>query len=114
MGPNNPKPTNSLPRLLVTSSHGAVDASQSVQPTFYGDILGHWREEALYTNVTFNQLIIFTTNHPTSTRLYTLALNPAYRNAMTLKGYMQSHHVDYFLGAGMSRPPRPNITYPGR
>lgn len=112
--PNNPKPTNSLPRLLVTSSYGAVDASQSVQPTFYGDILGDWREEAVYTNASYNQLIIFTTNHPTSTRLYTLAHNPAYRNAMTLKGYMQSHHVDYFLGAGMSRPPRPNITYPGR
>ncbi|WP_167975334.1 rhamnogalacturonan lyase family protein [Lentzea indica] len=112
--PNNPKPTNSLQRLLTTSSYGAVDASQEVQPTFYGDILGDWREEAVYTNASYNQLIIFTTNHPTSTRLYTLPHNPAYRNAMTLKGYMQSHHVDYFLGAGMSRPPRPNITYPGR
>ncbi|MFE7897817.1 hypothetical protein ACFU3E_09890 [Streptomyces sp. NPDC057424] len=27
-----------------------------------------------------------TLDHPTSTRLYTLAHNPAYRNAMTLKG----------------------------
>jgi hypothetical protein len=112
--PVNPKPTNSLQRLLATSSYGAVDASQNVQPTFYGDILGDWREEAVYTNANHNQLIIFTTNHPTSTRLYTLAHNPAYRNAMTLKGYMQSHHVDYFLGAGMTQPPRPNITYPGR
>jgi len=112
--PNNPKPTNGLQRLLNTSTYGAVDASQNVQPTFYGDILGDWREEAVYTNASYNQLIIFTTNHPTSTRLYTLAHNPAYRNAMTLKGYMQSHHVDYFLGAGMSRPPKPNITYPGR
>ncbi|MGW0520838.1 rhamnogalacturonan lyase family protein [Crossiella sp. NPDC003009] len=112
--PDNPTPTNGLRRLLTTSSYGAVDASQDVQPTFYGDILGDWREEAVYTNARHNELIIFTTNHPTSTRLYTLAHNPAYRNAMTLKGYLQSHHVDYFLGAGMSRPPRPNITYPGR
>ncbi|MBV7700660.1 hypothetical protein [Streptomyces sp. TRM70350] len=112
--PNNPKPSNSLARLLTTSNYGAVDASQNVQPTFYGDILGDWREEAVYTNASYNQLIIFTTDHPTSTRLYTLAHNPAYRNAMTLKGYMQSHHVDYFLGAGMTRPPRPNITYAGR
>lgn len=112
--PANPKPSNSLQRLLTTSNYGAVDASQNVQPTFYGDILGDWREEAVYTNASYNQLIIFTTDHPTSTRLYTLAHNPAYRNAMTLKGYMQSHHVDYFLGAGMTRPPRPNITYPGR
>ncbi|MEV6714604.1 hypothetical protein AB0M48_21515 [Lentzea sp. NPDC051208] len=112
--PNNPKPTNGLQRILNTSAYGAVDASQNVQPTFYGDILGDWREEAVYTNAGYNELIIFTTNHPTSTRLYTLAHNPAYRNAMTLKGYMQSHHVDYFLGSGMSRPPRPNITHPGR
>ncbi|MCZ4507744.1 hypothetical protein O3Q52_05875 [Streptomyces sp. ActVer] len=26
---------------------------------------------------------------------------------------MQSHHVDYFLGAGMAGPPRPNIAYAG-
>jgi hypothetical protein len=32
---------------------------------------------------------------------------------MTLKGYVQSHHVDYFIGHNMSRPPRPNIRYVG-
>jgi hypothetical protein len=112
--PSNPTPTNGTRRLLTTSSYGAVDASQNVQPTFYGDILGDWREEAVYTNASHDELIIFATNQPSSTRLYTLAHNPAYRNAMTLKGYMQSHHVDYFLGAGMARPPRPDITYPGR
>ncbi len=112
--PNNPTPTNSAPRLLTTANYGAVDASQGVQPTLVADIMGDWREEAVYTNASFNELIVFTTNQPSSTRLYTLAHNPAYRNAMTLKGYMQSHHVDYFLGAGMTPPPRPNITYPER
>ncbi|WP_226961671.1 MULTISPECIES: rhamnogalacturonan lyase family protein [Streptomyces] len=112
--PENPRPSNSLPRLLSTWNHGAVNASQGVNPTFYGDILGDWREEAVYTNADFNELIIFTTDIPTDTRLYTLAHNPAYRNAMTLKGYMQSHHVDYYLGSGMASPPRPNITYAGQ
>jgi hypothetical protein len=100
-------------RLVTTWKFGAVNASQSVQPTFHGDILGDWREEVVYTDAAFTELIIFTTDVPTSTRLYTLAHNPAYRNDMTVKGYMQSHHVDYFLGAGMSQPPRPNITYAG-
>jgi hypothetical protein len=100
-------------RLVTTWKFGAVNASQNVQPTFHGDILGDWREEVIYTNGTFNELIIFTTNLPTDTRLYTLAHNPAYRNDMTVKGYMQSHHVDYFLGAGMSPPPRPAIGYVG-
>ena len=65
------------------------------------------------TNFTDSTANLAQTNQPTSTRLYTLAHNPAYRNAMTLKGYMQSHHPDYFLGAGMTQPPRPNITYAG-
>ncbi|MFC5825836.1 hypothetical protein [Nonomuraea insulae] len=108
--PANPKPTSSLPRLLATWNYGAVTAAQS-GPTLVGDILGDWREEAVYTNASYNELIIFTTNQPTTTRLYTLAHNPAYRNGMTLKGYMQSHHVDYFLGSGMTKPPRPNISY---
>jgi rhamnogalacturonan endolyase len=109
--PNSPTATGSVPRLVSTWNYGAVDASQGVHPTFVGDILGDWREEAVYTNAAFTELIIFTTNQPSSTRLYTLAHNPAYRNDMTVKGYMQSHHVDYFLGAGMTTPPRPNITY---
>ena len=91
---------------MTTWKFGAVNAGQNVQPAFHGDILGDWREEVVYTNGSFNELIIFTTNLPTNTRLYTLAHNPAYRNDMTVKGYMQSHHVDYFLGAGMSPPPR--------
>lgn len=98
-------------RLVTTWKSGAVDASQKVQPTFHGDILGDWREEVVYTNARFDELIIFTTDIPSSTRLYTLAHNPQYRNDLTVKGYMQSHHVDYFLGSGMGRPPRPNITY---
>jgi hypothetical protein len=65
----------------------------------------------VYTNASYDELIVFTTNQPTTHRLYTLAHNPAYRNAMTFKGYMQSHHVDYFLGAGMAAPRRPDITY---
>jgi rhamnogalacturonan endolyase len=32
---------------------------------------------------------------------------------MTVKGYLQSHMVDYYLGDGMSAPPTPNIRYVG-
>ncbi|MFK0110938.1 hypothetical protein [Streptomyces sp. NPDC091217] len=109
--PTDPTTSGSLPRLVSTWKYGAVNASQGVNPTFVGDIMGDWREEAVYTDAAYDQLIIFTTDQPTSTRLYTLAQNPAYRNGMTFKGYMQSYAPDYFLGAGMSTPPRPNITY---
>ncbi|MFJ6674792.1 carbohydrate-binding protein [Actinosynnema sp. NPDC091369] len=112
--PNNPTTTSRVPRLLTTSQYGAVDAAQGNSPVLQGDIFGDWREEVLYTNGSFTELIIFTTNIPSATRLYTLAHNPAYRNAMTLKGYIQSHHADYFIGAGMAQPPRPRITYQQR
>ena len=87
----------------VTSDRGA--------PFFYGDIVGDWREEIISASGDYTQLIICTTKTPTTTRLYTLAHNPAYRADMTVKGYMQSHQPDYFLGNGMSAPANPNIAY---
>lgn len=112
--PEDPRPSNRLPRLVSTSHYGAVNSlGSSRNPTFIGDILGDWREEAVYTNAQFNELVIFTTNQPTSTRLYTLPHNPAYRNGMSLKGYMQSHSLDYYLGHGMAAPPTPKIRYAG-
>ncbi|SDK87215.1 hypothetical protein SAMN05216298_1762 [Glycomyces sambucus] len=108
--PLNPSTTSSLPRIETVTAYGAAKAAQG-GPTLVGDLLGDWREEAVYTNAAYDQLIVFTTDKPTSTRLYTLAHNPLYRNCMTTKGYMQSHHTDYFLGSGMATPPAPPITY---
>lgn len=77
---------------------------------FFGDILGDWREEVIIESPDSSELRIYSTTHETSTRLYSLAHNPAYRNSLTIHGYKQSHHVDYFLGFGMSPPPAPLIT----
>lgn len=102
--------TNSLGRLLTNYKyHNAVPNFRGF-PVFYGDILGDWREEVIMASSDYSKLVVFTTNTPTDTRLYTLAQNPAYRNSMTIKGYVQSHLPDYYLGEGMSTPPRPNIT----
>ncbi|MGQ7946731.1 rhamnogalacturonan lyase family protein [Flavobacterium sp. WC2509] len=98
-------------RLLTCWSYDTSIGSDRDAPLFYGDITGDWREEIVMHNATDSQLVIFTTNTPSTTRLYTLAHNPAYRNCMTLKGYMQSHQADYFLGYRMTTPPTPNITY---
>ncbi|KAI3543268.1 hypothetical protein CABS01_11094 [Colletotrichum abscissum] len=105
----NPSTSNSLPRILRVSDFGGVTAGR--YPNFIGDILGDWREEVIVTNEAADELLIFTTDKPSDIRLYTLAHNPAYRNAMTLKGYMQSHHVDYYLGKDMKTPPQPKIRY---
>jgi hypothetical protein len=96
-------------RLVTTWNYETATRSDRGCPMFYGDIFGDWREEAIHTSSDYSKLVIFTTNIPTSRRIYTLAHNPEYRNCMTIKGYMQSHHVDYFLGNDMAEPPRPQI-----
>ena len=110
--PARPSASNQVPRLLKVEDHGGQPFG--VYPALIGDLHGDWREEVVVTNAASTELLVFTTGQPTATRLYTLAHNPAYRNAMTLKGYLQPHHLDYFLGAGMSQPPAPKIAYAGQ
>lgn len=107
--PLNPTPTNACPRLELISNYGAVISGHN--PMFFGDIWGDWRTEVIAMNASYTELMIFTTNIPTTTRLYSLAQNPAYRNHETIKGYMQSPLPDYYLGNGMTTPPVPNIVY---
>ena len=78
---------------------------------FQGDIIGDWREEMVFDSVQHTELIVFTTDHETTNRLYCLAQNPAYRNCLTTQGYRQQNLPDYYLGVGMNIPPTPNIVY---
>jgi hypothetical protein len=86
---------------------GLVQARGAIP--FYGDIFGDWREEALLETADHGELRIYTTTYETDVRLYTLVHNPAYRNSLTVHGYKQSHHVDYYLGHGMAAAPPPRI-----
>ncbi len=97
-------------RLLTGYHYNATSNGRSV-PMFYGDIAGDWREEYILASYDMTQLVVYTTTYSTATRLYTLAQNPAYRNCLTVKGYVQENLPDYFLGAGMATPPTPDITY---
>ncbi|MBB5808913.1 rhamnogalacturonan endolyase [Saccharothrix ecbatanensis] len=90
-----------------------VRSSWRAAVPMYGDIIGDWREEILAETTDHTAMRIYTTTAPTSTRLYTLAHNPAYRLGFTVRGYLQSLLVDYYLGTGMSQPPAPNITTVG-
>lgn len=101
--------TGSEKRLLTAGNYGAVDSWRDAAQ-FHGDIIGDWREEVIFGSSDQSEIMIFTTTHPTETRLYTLPHNPGYRNCMTVKGYQQSHLVDYYLGDSMSIPPSPDIS----
>lgn len=105
--------SSSVSRLVSTWNYESATRSDRGAPMFYGDIWGDWREETVQTSLDYTKLVIFTTDSSTNRRLYTLAHNPEYRNSMTVKGYMQSHQLDYYLGDGMTTPPAPNIRLAG-
>ncbi|MFT3788260.1 MAG: fibronectin type III domain-containing protein [Tepidisphaeraceae bacterium] len=105
--------TQATGRVATLYNMGSGATTYDGWPVYFGDIIGDWREEVVYENGTRDGLVVFTTNSTTSTRLYTLAQNPLYRNNMTTKGYMQTRTLDYYLGSGMSTPPTPNIDIVG-
>jgi hypothetical protein len=99
-------------RLLLLNDYESATISGH-NPMFMGDILGDWRTEIVCCSGDYTKLVIFTTDVPTSTRIYTMAHNPEHRNCWTIKGYYESALVDYYLGTSMSTPPVPNIIYVG-
>ncbi len=110
--PAAPSASGGVPRL-VTLTHARYGSPRLAgrNPGFLGDIMGDWRTEVVLFGSSWNELVIFSTDRPTTTRLYTMAHNPAYRNHMTIKGYLQSPLTDYYLGTGMAAPPAPPIRY---
>lgn len=100
----------SVNRVATTWKITDCTGSDRGAPMFYGDILGDWREEVIMTSSDYSKLVILTTTSPTDERLYCLAQNPCYRNCMTVKGYYQSHMLDYYLGTDMEQPQLPTIT----
>jgi len=80
---------------------------------FIGDIMGDWREEIILETADHTAIRVYTTKNETTYRIYTLMQDPAYRNATTSKGYLCTKYTDYFLGANMGTPPKPNIAIIG-
>ena len=82
------------------------------RPVLSGDLFGDWREEVIFRTVDNTALRIFTTTALTEMRLYTLMHDPQYRLSIAWQNvaYNQPPHPSFFIGDGMSPPPRPNIT----
>ena len=105
--------TKGVERLATTWKITGCSSSDRGAPMFYGDILGDWREEIICTGSDFASLVVISTTMPTDYRFNTLAQDPAYRNDMTSKGYVQSNMLSYFMGSGMDMPEQPNVRYIG-
>jgi rhamnogalacturonan endolyase len=80
-------------------------------PNLVGDLLGDWREEMLTTAPGGKALRLYTTTIVTEHRLRTLVHDPQYRLAIAWQNvvYNKPPHPSFYLGHGMSSPPRPQI-----
>ena len=106
--------TAGVERLATTWKITQCSSSDRGAPMFYGDILGDWREEIICTGSDFASLVIVSTTMPTDLRFNTFAQDPAYRNDMTSKGYVQSNMLSYYFGTDMDAPPQPDIQIIGQ
>ncbi|ONK14770.1 RICIN domain-containing protein [Streptomyces sp. MP131-18] len=97
-------------RLLTASGVAASNGTKST-PVLSGDLFGDWREEVIWRHSDNNALRIYATSTATDVKLHTLAHDAQYRVALAWQNtaYNQPPHPSYFLGAGMTRPPQPNV-----
>ena len=107
--------TGSLARLLTAEGAAANNGSKAT-PALSADILGDWREEVIWRSADNLSLRIYTTTIPATDRLITLMHDRTYRLAIAWQnvGYNQPPHPGFFLGHGMTAPPRPRIVVPKR
>jgi rhamnogalacturonan endolyase len=107
---------NTTTTLLNADSYGCTGASSNLnKPALIADIFGDWREEIVYRKSDNSAMLIFTTTIPTTNRLYTLMQDPQYRDQVSGQNiaYQMSSMPSFYLGEGMSPPPRPNIITDG-
>jgi autotransporter-associated beta strand protein len=81
-------------------------------PNLQADIMGDWREEAIWWRSDSMALRIYTTTHPTQHRIYTLLHDHQYRQAICWQmcGYNQPPHTSFYLGSDFPEPIAPKTT----
>ncbi|MBN2181927.1 MAG: rhamnogalacturonan lyase [Sedimentisphaerales bacterium] len=98
-------------RTLFSPSDVTSNNGSKATPCLTADLFGDWREEIIWRTADNTQLRIYTTTIPAKNRIYTLMHDPQYRLAVAWQNvaYNQPPHPSFYLGTGMSEPPRPNI-----
>nr|WP_019709950.1 rhamnogalacturonan lyase [Streptomyces xinghaiensis] len=99
---------------LLTGSGVASNNGTKATPVLSGDILGDWREEAVWRTSDNRALRVYSTPHRTDRRITTLLHDAQYRTALAWQNtaYNQPPHPGFFIGDGMAVPPRPEVTTP--
>jgi len=100
-----------LVKMLDARDYGCVSNNGTKSnPVLSADLLGDWREEVIYRTADNKELRIFSTNIPTTRKMYSLMQDPQYRLSVAWQnvGYNQPPHTSFYMGDGMQQPPRPN------
>ena len=108
--------TNSLDNTIFTAVDCSSNNGTKSTPALCADILGDWREEVIWRTTDNQELRIFTTNIPTEYRFYTFMHDPIYRLSVAWQNvaYNQPTQTGFYMGDGMSTPPRPAIQKPDK
>jgi len=102
-------------RLLNGADYDCLtNNGTKANPCLHADILGDWREEVIWRTSNGRELRIFTTTIPTDRRFYTFMHDPIYRLSVAWQNvaYNQPAQTGFYMGDGMTAPPRPSITTP--
>ncbi len=106
--------TKTTGRVVTLYNLTGIVANNSTKsnPSLMADVLGDWREEAIFPSADQSGLVVFVTPFPTTQKMYTLMHDPNYRTAISWQqnSYNQPPNLGFYFGVGMSAPPVPNIT----
>jgi rhamnogalacturonan endolyase len=101
--------------VIFTADGALSNNGTKSTPALSADIFGDWREEVMLRSADNKELRIYTTTIPTKYRFYTFMHDPQYRLSIAWQNvaYNQPPHTSFFIGEGMSKPPKPSITLVG-
>ncbi len=104
--------TNETTDVIFTAEGVMSNNGTKATPALSADLFGDWREEIIWRTTDNKELRIYTTVAPTKYRFYTFMHDPQYRVSIAWQNvaYNQPPHTSFYIGEGMKRPPKPEIT----
>ncbi|MGQ7946444.1 rhamnogalacturonan lyase family protein [Flavobacterium sp. WC2509] len=96
--------------MLTATGYSSNNTTKST-PCLSADLFGDWREEVIFRKDDNTSIRIYSTNIPTTNKLYTLMHDTQYRVAIAWQNsaYNQPPHPGFYLGVDMAAQTQPNI-----
>ncbi len=106
--------TNGKSENLLTATDYKSNNGTKSTPCLSADLFGDWREEVIFRKSDNSTIRIYTTNIPTTHKLYTLMHDTQYRVAIAWQNsaYNQPPHPSFYLGTDMTPQTKPNVVTP--